>query len=288
MVPNFFRLQTLGLLILLLGMNQLVYANSDTKERGFELIAEVIDAIDASSSYTYKLKSYERVNGELQYNLLEFRVAMNPYRVYMKCLEKPHKGVQITFDARESHGQARVNPGLFVPVLKFDPLGHKMRKDGHHVIYDAGFDLIKSILKSTIETAVTTAAEEKPIITYQGPIDFNGIPCEKLRIDYPGFKFISYQVKAGEKLYDIARSNQLCEFLIRQANPELLNWDANVTAGQEILIPTSYSSNTILYIDSKTKMPIYQEMYDDKGIFEKYLFLNLQVNPSLGDSDFSF
>jgi outer membrane lipoprotein-sorting protein len=44
---------------------------------------------------------------------------------------------------------------------------------------------------------------------------------------------------------------------------------------------------TVLYIDKETNFPIYQEMSDEKGVFEKYEYSNLVVNPIFKADDFS-
>jgi LysM repeat protein len=99
--------------------------------------------------------------------------------------------------------------------------------------------------------------------------------------------FVPYTVKNGETLYQIAHRMHVSEFLIRNYNESLQDWDSQVGPGEKIFVPNYYSKKTVLYIDKGNKHPIYQEMFDEKGMFEKYLFLDLSINPKLGDSDFA-
>lgn len=43
----------------------------------------------------------------------------------------------------------------------------------------------------------------------------------------------------------------------------------------------------MVYIDKQNYFPIYQEMWDNKGVFEKYEFKDLKVNPNYAADEFS-
>jgi outer membrane lipoprotein-sorting protein len=66
----------------------------------------------------------------------------------------------------------------------------------------------------------------------------------------------------------------------------LKHFDDNV-AGKTLKVPTSYAKRTVLYIDEQINFPIYQEMSDEKGVFEKYEYSNLNVNPVFKADEFS-
>jgi outer membrane lipoprotein-sorting protein len=42
-----------------------------------------------------------------------------------------------------------------------------------------------------------------------------------------------------------------------------------------------------MYIDKENFFPIFQEVSDDKGIFERYQFFNLTVNPVFKANEFT-
>ena len=48
-----------------------------------------------------------------------------------------------------------------------------------------------------------------------------------------------------------------------------------------------YAKKSVVYIDRINYLPLKQEMYDDKGLFEKYEFLNLKINPTIYEEEFT-
>ena len=44
---------------------------------------------------------------------------------------------------------------------------------------------------------------------------------------------------------------------------------------------------TVIYIDKQTNLPLITRVYDDKGLFESYEYINLQLNPVIKDEEFS-
>jgi outer membrane lipoprotein-sorting protein len=46
-------------------------------------------------------------------------------------------------------------------------------------------------------------------------------------------------------------------------------------------------SKRYLYIDEANSFPIYQEMNDDKGLYEKYEYNGLKVNPTFAGDEFT-
>ncbi len=262
-----------------------VSAGSDSEKQAFQVLETSIDAISQGKSYRYELKSYERIQGELKYDRIKFSLHTEPYKVNLNCLEKPHKGVVILYEEGKNNGQARVNPGLFIPTVKLNPFGNKMRKGNHHSVLEAGFNIIQEQLAVHLER--NKENPESFTVQHEGDIDFNGIECEKVVLENKDFHFTEYEVRKGESLFSISHSKNISEFLIRQINSNFSNWEKDVKPGDVISIPSSYSRKTVLYIDKSNNHPIYQEMHDNNGIFEKYIFLKLEVNPDLGTEDFS-
>jgi outer membrane lipoprotein-sorting protein len=57
--------------------------------------------------------------------------------------------------------------------------------------------------------------------------------------------------------------------------------------GKTLKVPSSYAKKSVLYIQKDTKIPVYQEMSDDKGLFEKYEYRDVVVNPKFADDEFT-
>jgi outer membrane lipoprotein-sorting protein len=66
----------------------------------------------------------------------------------------------------------------------------------------------------------------------------------------------------------------------------LRNYES-VKPGQKIKVPTSYAKKVVLYIDKLNNLPIYQQLFDEKGLFAEYKYTNLIVNPKLADNEFT-
>ena len=120
----------------------------------------------------------------------------------------------------------------------------------------------------------------------KGIIEFNGRQCYKIEISDPTFKYISYTIKNGESLYQLAKRLNICEQLIIEKNSNLSGFDS-AKDGMVIQIPTSYAKSSTVYIDTKNYHTIYQELRDEKGVFERYGFNKLIINPTFKSDEFT-
>lgn len=244
---------------------------------------DMLEALENGKTYKFDWKGYERFDGELHYTRTTMVVQEDPFKVYVFNHEKPHAGAQLKYSEGENNGKANVNPGKFLPSLKMSPFANKMRAEGHQTIFESGFAFMHSIINDFVERG---GGDYSKYFTYEGEIDFNGIPCYKVVINDPDFSYKEYTFKTGEDLYKVARRDVFNEFLVLEKN-DIKNFD-DLEAGDKAMVPTSYAKKIILYIDKSNMHPIYQEIYDDKGVYEKYLFLKVKINESLTDSDFNF
>ena len=110
--------------------------------------------------------------------------------------------------------------------------------------------------------------------------------CYKVVIDDPTYAYTTAVGQKGETVMALARRLMVSEYHIMDLNPSSRSLDDDVS-GKTIKVPTSYAKKTILYIDKETNFPLYQEMSDERGVYEKYEYSNLVVNPAFNDKDFS-
>ena len=66
-----------------------------------------------------------------------------------------------------------------------------------------------------------------------------------------------------------------------------LGYGAKVNKGTVIKIPNAFAKKVEIYIDKENNLPIYQIVHDEKGVFEKFEFKNLKINPSLSSGEFT-
>jgi len=236
------------------------------------IINNMLASIDKIPTFQFTLKSWERVDGKDKYSEVDAKLNVKPFKLYLNSKAEPNDGVQILYNEAEYGTKALVNPGSWLPNVKLDPYGSKMRKGQHHTIMNSGFTFLASIIRAAITKADKEAAGEfEKHFVYEGDVVWNGRKCYKLVIDDPTFKYENHTVKAGETVESIAKSKKICGFLILE---------------KVIKIPSTYAKKTILYIDQQYNLPIVQIMHDEVGQFERYEFHNLVPNAKFSDGTF--
>ncbi|MCB0538884.1 MAG: DUF1571 domain-containing protein [Bacteroidetes bacterium] len=168
--------------------------------------------------------------------------------------------------------------------IKLSPFNSLIRKNNHHTVLESGFGLVLKSIKGAKQRAIQEGRFNE-VFQLAGSVTFDGQSCYKIIITDPTFTYVDYTIKSGETLYSISMDKAINEQLIVEKNG-FSNFNSG-SAGQTIKIPSSYAKKSILYINKSTFFPVYQEMHDDKGMFEKYEFLGLKVNPTFTTVDFS-
>jgi outer membrane lipoprotein-sorting protein len=140
---------------------------------------------------------------------------------------------------------------------------------------------------SVIKQAVTMAGKDfDKYFEYKGSVNFDGRDCHAVVITFEDFKFIDYTVKPGENLRKIAQEKKISDYMILENNPKIKDFN-DVKPGQIIKIPNGYAKKTILYIDKEHYLPLMMSMFDDKGLYERFEYRNLIVNPKFSDTEFT-
>ncbi len=251
-----------------------------------DILNKMLTSIDNAKTLQFTLKGWERVNGKDNYSEVDAKLNVNPFKVYLYSKAKPNDGVQIIYNAAKYGTKAHVNAGAWIPNVNLDPYGSKMRKGQHHTIMNSGFTFLAKIIRAAIAKADNEAAGEfEKHFVYEGDVVWNNRKCYKVVITDPTFKYENYTVKAGENIDAIAKSKNICGFLIVEKNADVDDVE-DITAGQVIKVPSTYAKKTTLYIDQQTNLPIVQIMHDEVGQFERYEFHNVVVNPKFNDEVF--
>ena len=256
-------------------------ANLAMAQNASEIVNKMITSINAGKSFEYTMKQTERIDGKLYVNKIFTKVNESPKKVFIDNIEGDNKGVQVLYVKGERGDKALINK-LF--GVKLSPFNSLIRKNQHHTVLESGFGLLLSSIKDA-KARATAEGKFDEVFQYVGTVTYDGKACYKLVLNDPTFTYVNYTIASGESLYSISMKKKICEQLIIEKNN--LSGFGSAKAGNTILIPSSYAKKTILYIDKATNYPIYQEMHDDKGLFEKYEFSGLKVNPAFTTIDFS-
>lgn len=263
----------LCLSFVLIGLTQAQTAES--------VVNQMLSALDAGKTYEYTMVQEERIDGKIHGNKIFTKIQETPKKVFIDNVEGANEGVQVLYVSGERDNKALVNK-MF--GIKLSPFNSLIRKNQHHTILESGFGLLIGSIRDAKKRSQAQNAFDQ-VFQLAGSVTFDGKSCYKLILTDPTFTYESYTIQDGESLYSIAMKKKVCEQLIVEKNG--LGGFGSGKSGQTIQIPSSYAKKTILYIDKSNMHPIYQEMYDEKGMFEKYTFYDLKVNPSFTSKDFS-
>jgi hypothetical protein len=244
------------------------------------VITSLFKSIDNAKTLTYTMVYSERLDkGVMHSDSNDVKLQKSPKNVYIKTSDN----TEILWPADANAAYAWVHTGTF-PYLtvKLDPDGFFMRKDQHHGVQSSGYTYFESILK---QAAAKADKDFDAHFLLHGQIAYNGITCYKLEVIEPEYKYEPYTVSQGENVISIAKKFLLSEYKIMQHNN--LNSYGSVSEGQTIMIPNYYANEMTLYIDKATMLPVLIKVYDEKGMFEQYIFRNVKANIAFSDDEFS-
>ena len=260
--------------------------NSYSQENSFKknLISNMLNAIDSHNQIAFEMFRSERnKNGEFIEGKFFAKLQSNPYKIYAK-MEAPREGAEILYKNGENDDKALVNPNSFPYFsLSFDPNGSLLKSDGHHNIKEAGFTLFSKMFKTHIRNYGEAFYD---LISYEGIFNWNGKKCHKIEIEYSDYKEIKYNSNGNENLYDIADKKMINVAKLRFLNPHIID-NKKLDKGQMISITSLYSKKSVLYLDEENFFPIYQLIYDEIGLFEKYIYTKLILNKEIQTEEFN-
>ena len=249
-----------------------------------EIIAKVIDSINAHNQLEFEMFRSER-NERNEFVDGKFYAKMNnsPFKIYVKN-EKPKKGAEILYVEGENDNKVLLNTNSFPYVsLSLNSENSLLLSGGHHYIKEAGFGKISKILNYDMEKFQDNFLKK---ISYEGIYKWNNKKCYKIRIEYEDYQPINYYAKKGETLYEICENKLINIAKIKELNPGL-DISKKLLDNQEIIITNHYFKILVLYIDLENYFPIYQIVYDENGLYEKYIYTKLVINKLIKNEEFN-
>lgn len=253
-----------------------------------EIVNTMLGSIKKVKTLTFTFKSWERFkDGKDVYSEAVGKLQERPFKVYLLSKAPPNEGVEVIYNHDLYGDKAAINPGGWLPNVKLDPYGSRMRNGQHHTIMSTGFEMFYTIISKAVKKADTDAPGQfESYFKYEGDVTWEGRTCYKVVITDPTFQFVDYTVKEGETIRSIAERDAICGYLIIDRNEKVDDFD-DLDAGMVIKKPSSYAKKTVLYIDKQYNLPVVQIMYDDKGQFERYEFHDLKWNPTIQPIEFT-
>jgi hypothetical protein len=243
------------------------------------LIARLTSAIQTLKSLRCQAEARERIGNKIVADNSAMKITFNPYRVYLKN----QKNVEVLYVTGQNNHDAWVYPAAFPYVtLSLDPNGSLMRKGQHHTALQAGFGMIADLLAGSDghgDNAYTKS------FRYAGDTTAQGQAGYILRSDYPQFRYVSYRVGKNETITSIADHFGCGEYRIVERNG--LSIDSKLSEGQVLQVPNAYGRRVVVVVDAKTYLPASVTVYDDRGLYEKYAFLNVVANQPIPLAEFT-
>ncbi len=249
------------------------------------VVTKVLETIKKAKGYTYVMKGSERIPGKAEFRVTEVLTKVNiaPKKIYTKVLSSPNKGTEMLYVNGERDNKVLVKAGI-LPSLKLSPLSSLLTKEQHHSVLSSGFMFFYKLVSEGAKRA-DEKDEFNTVFKLAGEVTFDGKKCYKLIIEDPTYALTTYKGVKGDNPYSVSQKLLTPEFAIQELN-NIKYIDDNLE-GKTIKIPTSYAKKSVIYIDKNTFYPIYQEMTDSKGVFEKYEFTNLKISPAFAADEFT-
>jgi hypothetical protein len=244
-----------------------------------QLVGRLTTAIQALKSIRCDAEARERIGSKTVPDFTTMKITFNPYRMYLKN----RKGVEVLYVTGQNDNEAFVYPAAFPYVtLSLNPNGSLMRKGQHHTVLQAGFGMIADLLNGPDGRGDNGYTRS---FRYAGDSTAQGRACHILRSDYPQFRYVPYRVGKNETITAVADRFGCGEYRILERND--LSIDSKLAEGQVLQVPNAYGRRVIVVVDAKTYLPASVTVYDDRGLYEKYTFLNTVANQPIPLAEFS-
>ncbi|MCX7606542.1 MAG: DUF1571 domain-containing protein [Bacteroidia bacterium] len=243
----------------------------------------LIDRTGTLKTLQYELKKYERVRGKLLLEHMKFKVRRHPFAVY-GYQYSPRRGVEVLYPSEAGSNRPLVKPNTFPYVpLTLDPYGDLILEDQHQTLFAVGYDQIRSLLIAARERY---RAELPKLVAHEGTLIWDGRRCHKLVLRAPNYRIESYSVSAGDNLFRVSDKLKVGWYKIMELNG-FKSPNVSLKAGQVLKVPSDYGKVIRLIIDAERYIPLVVEVEDELGLYERYEYYRVEVDPPLTDMDFS-
>lgn len=247
------------------------------------LLDSMIERTGRLKTLRYELKKYERIRGKLVLEHMRFKLRRNPFAVY-GYQYSPRKGVEVLFPAEKGSPKILAKPNTFPYLpISLDPYSDLVLEDQHQTIYAVGFDMVRALLLA----ARSKYHDKLPqLVRYEGALTWDGRPAHKLTLQPPAYQITSYTATGKENIFQISEKLRVNWYKILELNG-LKSANTTPKAGQVLKVPSDYGKVIRLIIDAERLVPLVVEVEDEVGLYERYEYYKLEVDPPLTEQDFS-
>ncbi len=252
-------------------------------QNAIDITNKMFEKSKTVKTLSLKIISKERFGKEYKTVEAYIKKQVSPVKIYFKQLNPP-TNAEVLINEKYTK-KALVNPKAFPWInIELDPMGTILREAQHHSIYEAGFDYFIQILSYLFDK---NNDKIKQLAQYKGEITMDDISYYKIELSNPSFKIIPYTVKENCTVTSLARKLHISEYHILERNLKFKEYINEIPIGTVLNIPSDYAMKLTMLIDKSTYLPIFMEVYDDKGLYEQYKFLEVKINPPFTEADFN-
>jgi outer membrane lipoprotein-sorting protein len=259
----------------------IVHAQVDKERMALDRMKNACEKLKSAS---FILSTNELIkDGPFEKGEMFVKLQHVPLCMYIR-IHSPDAGVEILYRKADWKNELLINPNGFPYVnLKLDMNNLKVRKNAHHSVGDIGFDYLMNMI-GHYQTVFGDKLYQ--YLTITDTVKFERYSCLKMEFDYPEFGYKNYIVKKDEDVVSIAAKNFVNEYMIVSANKNVADIH-DVEEGQQIQIPNMFARKIVFYVDLENFLPLVQEIYNEKGLFEKYEYKSFVLNPTFDPQEFT-
>jgi outer membrane lipoprotein-sorting protein len=270
-------------LLVLLIMMAATHAQANTDADAIKIIRQMFQATKKVKSLSYTMVKRERIKGQILTQKSRVKLALSPLRTYL-YQESPKKGLEVLFSEGNYNDKCIINPNGFPWInIYLPPLHPRVLHNQHHNLYKSGYAYVVGILEHLMRKYEPVLHK---IITCKPDVLWQGRQAYMIHLDNPSFTLQKHEIKPGETAWDIAKQYMIGEYMVLDRNPDF-GFYTDLTPGKSLVIPNDYARRMEIVILKENMLPALLRVYDEKGLFEEYQYLDLMLNPVFSDSDFS-
>lgn len=249
-----------------------------------QILEKMLNACETIKTGKFTLKSFERLtNGKMSESVMLVKYEAEPKKVYLYCVT-PNAGTEVLYRYGWINDKLYINPTSFPFVnIKMSPFSSLVRKDTHHTIHQIGFDYISSMIRFYLNMYGENFYN---YLSIKDTVRWENHTCIQLTYDFTEYEARPYTVRTGETITTIGAKLHLNDYSILLMNPGISDYD-HVHTGQIIQVPNFYNRRVDFYIDKVTWLPLVQEVYDRKGLYERYELKSFILNPNFEFDEFT-
>lgn len=246
------------------------------------LFRRMITAIDDIRTLTCTMERSERIGGRMVTGSQALKLSTRPFKVYLKMMA-PDAGTEVLFVEGANGGKARVNPSRMPgKALNLDPDAGLLRKGRHHSVREIGLSYLGGILKNVYDRYADHIEEWMRI---KGEVTHDGRKCWVVELTNGNYALHDVAMRPGENVIGLARRTFTNEHELLELNG-LRSYDVT-GPGRTLKVPDTYFKSIELHVDQATFIPVYQKIFDAKGVIATYDLKNVRLNPVIAPEEFT-